>query len=156
MPKLDRNPEACVYHEPDTRADGGMRTIRLSPRGVRIDRALGGVKMRLAVPIEAYRGVALVREDKLQRRFYRLTLDHADADLSITLSRATDLAALIEPWSNWARFFAKPTLLDTKIGSDPEKRPRRPMRRRVQARARAARPAAHKAFASGSELFSRE
>ncbi len=84
MPKLDRNPEACAYHEPDQRADGGTRTIRLSARGIRIDRALGGVKMRLAVPIEAYRGVVLTREDKLQRRFYRLTLDHSDADLSIT------------------------------------------------------------------------
>ncbi len=70
MPKLDRNPEACAYHEPDQRADGGTRTIRLSARGIRIDRALGGVKMRLAVPIEAYRGVVLTREDKLQRRFY--------------------------------------------------------------------------------------
>jgi hypothetical protein len=156
MPKLDRNPEACPYHEPDLRADGGMRTIRLSPRGVRIDRALGGVKMRLAVPIEAYRGVALVRDDKLQRRFYRLTLDHADADLSITLSRATDITALIEPWSDWARFFAKPALLDAKIGTEPEKRLRRPMRRRSRARGRGTRQTAHKVFTAERELFSRE
>lgn len=156
MPKLDRNPEGYAYHEADQRADGGTRTIRLSPRGVRIDRALGGVKMRLAVPIEAYRGVALVRDDKLQRRFYRLTLDHADADLSITLSRATDIAALIEPWSDWARFFAKPTLLDAKIGTEPEKRLRRPMRRRARVRGRSTRPTAHKVFSAERELFSRE
>ncbi len=156
MPKLDRNPEACDYFEPDQRADGGTRTIRMSPRGIRIDRALGGVKMRLAVPIEAYRGVILTREDKLQRRFYRLTLDHADADLSITLSRATDIAALIEPWSDWARFFAKPALLDSKIGADPEVRLRRPMRRRSRVRGRATRPTALKIFSTEGEMFSRE
>ncbi len=156
MPKLDRNPEACAYHEPDLRADGGTRTVRLSPRSIRIDRALGGVKMRLAVPIEAYRGVVLAREDKLQRRFYRLTLDHADADLSITLSRATDIAALIEPWSGWARFFAKPALLDAKIGTDPEVRLRRPMRRRSRVRGRGTRQTALKVFSSEVELFSRE
>src|SRR5579862_1438914 len=104
MPKLDRNPEILAYHEPDRRADGGVRTIRLSPRGVRIDRALSGMKMQLAVPIDSYRGVVLAREDRLQQCFYRLTLDHADADLSITLSRAKDVAALVDQWSNWARF----------------------------------------------------
>ncbi len=156
MPKLDRNPEASAYLEPDQRADGGTRTIRLSTRGIRIDRALGGVKMRLAVPIEAYRGVVLTREDKLQRRFYRLTLDHSDADLSITLSRATDIAALIGPWSDWARFFAKPALLDAKIGADPEIRLRGPMRRRSRVRGRATRPTALKVFTAEVELFSRE
>ena len=63
MPKLDRNPESVAYCERDRRADGGTRTVRLNPRGVRIERALAGVKMRLAIPIEAYRGVVLSRED---------------------------------------------------------------------------------------------
>ncbi len=124
MPKLDRDPEACAYREPDRRADGGTRIVRLSPRGVRIERALGGVKMRLAVPIEAYRGVVLGGDDRLERRFYRLTLDHADADLSVTLSRATDISVLVDEWANWARFFAMPALLDEKIGAEPEKRRR--------------------------------
>ena len=142
MPTLNRDPEAVAYHEPDRRADGGLRIVRLSRRAIRIDRALGGVKMRLAVPIEAYRGVALIREDWLERRFYRVALVHRDDDLSVTLSRANDVAALIDQWSNWARFFAKPALLDAKIGAEPGKRLRHfrvKRRTRIRPRSRAAR-----------------
>ena len=64
MPKLDRNPDGVAYYERDQRADGGTRTVRLNPRGVRIERALAGVKMRLAIPIQAYRGVVLSREEQ--------------------------------------------------------------------------------------------
>ena len=165
MPKLDRNPEALAYHEPDERADGGMRIVRLSPRGIRIDRALRGVKMRLAVPIEAYRGVVLAREDRLERRFYRLSLDHADADLSVTLSRAVDISTLIDQWSNWARFFAKPALLDEAIGAEPETHGIRRLRRsarvkrrtRSRPRSRAGRLAGPaKIFGPGRELISRQ
>ena len=148
MPKLDRNPEALAYHESDRRADGGVRIVRLSPRGVRIERALGGVKMRLVVPIEAYRGVMLAREDRLERRFYRLTLDHADAELSVTLSRAIDISVLIDQWSNWARFFARPALLDAKIGTESETRRARKLsyRRKRRLRDRAGRVGAQKLF----------
>jgi hypothetical protein len=161
MPKLDRNPETIAYREPDPRADGGTRTVRLSPRGVRIDRALSGMKMRLAVPIDAYRGVVLSREDRLQQRFYRVTLLHADEDLSITLSRATDVSALIDQWSSWARFFAKPALLDAEIGveTDKRRRTRRPGRHRTRTRPRhRARclGSATKIFFASHELFSRE
>ncbi|MDR3408414.1 MAG: DUF6101 family protein, partial [Methylovirgula sp.] len=122
MPRLDRNPESLAYCERDRRADGGTRTVRLNPQGVRIERALAGVKMRLAIPIEAYRGVVLSREDKLERQFYRLSLDHSDAELSVTLARANDIAVLVDQWSNWARFFAMPALLAENIGTPPARR----------------------------------
>jgi hypothetical protein len=137
MPQLDRTPESLVYCERDRRADGGVRTVRLDSRGVRIERALAGVKMRLAIPIEGYRGVILSREDKLERQFYRLSLAHRDADLSVTLGQANDIARLVEQWSNWARFFAMPALLDENIGTPPTGRTRhRPNRRRVLVRAK--------------------
>ncbi len=167
MPKLDRNPEGLAYCERDQRADGGTRTVRLNPRGVRIERALAGVKMRLAIPIQAYRGVVLSREDKLERQFYRLSLAHSDTDLSVTLARANDIAALVDQWSTWARFFAMPALLDETIGTPPTRRAtRRPSRRRVLIRARRPRartrnrPAglasAPKIISDERELFSRE
>ncbi len=137
MPKLDRNPDGVAYYERDQRADGGTRTVRLNPRGVRIERALAGVKMRLAIPIQAYRGVVLIREDKLERQFYRLSLAHSDADLSVTLARANDIAMLVDQWSTWARFFAMPALLDETIGTPPARRTtRRPSRRRTSLLAR--------------------
>ncbi|MDR3408950.1 MAG: DUF6101 family protein, partial [Methylovirgula sp.] len=138
-----------------------------NPQGVRIERALAGVKMRLAIPIAAYRGVVLSREDKLERQFYRLSLDHSDADLSVTLARANDIAVLVDQWSNWARFFAMPALLAENIGTPPARRAmRRPSRRRTLVRAkrprartrgRAARLAcAPKIISAERELFSRE
>jgi hypothetical protein len=166
MPRLDANPESLAYCERDRRADGGTRTVRLNPRGVRIERALAGVKMRLAIPIEAYRGVVLSREDKLERQFYRLSLDHSDADLSVTLARANDIAVLVDQWSNWARFFAMPALLAENIGTPPARRAmRRPSRRaalvrakhpRARTRGRAARLAGAKIISAERELFSRE
>lgn len=167
MPRLDRNPESLAYCERDRRADGGTRTVRLNPQGVRIERALAGVKMRLAIPIAAYRGVVLSREDKLERQFYRLSLDHSDADLSVTLARANDIAVLVDQWSNWARFFAMPALLAENIGTPPARRAmRRPSRRRTLVRTRRPRArtrsraaglaGAPKIISAERELFSRE
>ena len=41
MPQLDRTPESLVYCERDRRADGGVRTVRLDSRGVRIEARVG-------------------------------------------------------------------------------------------------------------------
>lgn len=96
MPKLncDETSASCA---PDPRTDGGFRTVWLTPRGVRIERAVTRVKMRLAIPIEAYQGILLTCQDKT-RRFYRITLIHSDPDLSVTLDQS------------WARLFSNPAL----------------------------------------------
>jgi hypothetical protein len=88
--------DVTAYRLPDLRADGGVRMVRLTPHGVRIDRTVCGIKMRVCVAIEAYRAVFLTHRD---RRFCRLTLAHHDPDLSVRLegANAEDL------WPDWIR-----------------------------------------------------
>ncbi len=89
--------DVTAYRLPDLRADCGVRTVRLTPHGVWIDRTVCGIKMRVCVAIEAYRAIFLTRR---ARRLCRLTLAHDDPDLSVRLEQtnAEDL------WRDWIRF----------------------------------------------------
>jgi hypothetical protein len=89
--------DVTAYRLPDQRADGGVRTVRLTPHAVRIDRTVCGIKMRVCVAIETYRAIFLKHRD---RRVCSLILAHDDPDLSVRLEEAyaEDL------WQGWARF----------------------------------------------------
>jgi hypothetical protein len=95
---------------PDDRADGGVRHIRMSARGVRIERQVAGIKMHLAVPIHGYEGVVLTCNDEVDRRLYKIALVHHDPDLTVELHQAPESPAVLTIWRNWADFFAKPAL----------------------------------------------
>jgi hypothetical protein len=86
--------EAEAYCLPDLRADGGVRTVRLTPRGVRIERTVAGIKMRFAIPLEVYQSIQATRDE--DRRFCRIRLAHRDPDLSVSLDQA-DASA----WQHW-------------------------------------------------------
>jgi hypothetical protein len=90
---LDSDPTA--YCLPDLRADGGVRTVRLTPNGIRIERTVCGIKMRVCVAIEAYREIFVMRD----RQFCRLTFAHDDPDLSVRL----DEAGAEDLWQGWIR-----------------------------------------------------
>ncbi|MFZ0557910.1 MAG: hypothetical protein WAN31_08935 [Methylovirgula sp.] len=94
-----RDCDVTAYRLPDRRADDGVRTVRLTPRGVRIDRTVCGIKMRVCVPIEAYQAILLTRPDQ---RSCRLTLAHADPDLSVRLEEANAEDA----WQDWSGLVA--------------------------------------------------
>lgn len=97
--------EILAYAASDPRADGGVRSVWLTPRGVRIERAVAGVKMHLSIPIEAYRAVLSTCQDG-DRPFCRIILAHKDPDLSVTLDQRADVFP--EIWQSWARFFSGP------------------------------------------------
>jgi len=92
---------------PDARADGGIRHIRMSLRGIAIERQVAGVKMHLMVPIHSYEGVVLTCDEQ---RLYRIALVHQDAELTIELHEAAESPAILTIWRSWADFFAKPAL----------------------------------------------
>lgn len=101
----------------DERADGALRSINLSRDCVRIDRRVGGVAMRVAVPVRAYRGVALtLGADAAGGLTYRLHLLHADRDLSVTLASAKDDLEIVADWRLWSRFFRLPALVERRPG----------------------------------------
>lgn len=101
----------------DRRADGNVRSVSLSRETVRIDRSLKGIAMRLTVPVQAYRGVALtLRPDQDGTPCYRLHLLHRDRDLSVDLDAAHDEADIVADWRLWSRFFGLPALVERELG----------------------------------------
>lgn len=103
---------SLITSAPDARADGGVRHIRLSEDSIRIERQVGGVKMRLAVPLEGYRGVVLKSEMTRERRFCRIALEHTDPELTVELYQAQESPAALAIWLDWADYFAKPALCE--------------------------------------------
>ncbi len=107
---LSRSSQSFAASAPDARADGGIRHIRMSSRGIRIERQVAGVKMHLAVPIHGYEGVVLTFEEDGDQRLCRIALVHRDPEFTVELHRSPDSPSVLAIWRNWADFFAKPAL----------------------------------------------
>jgi len=164
MPNLHCDIETLAHCVPDLRADGGIRTVWLTLRGVRIERSVSGVKMRLSIPIEAYQGVLLTCQDNIERPLCRIILAHSDPDLSVNLHQGADTAAILQIWQGWARFLSRPALCaGASVLRNAAARPRRrgmslaKRRPRILLRRRPARLAApSKVLRGARELFSWE
>lgn len=105
-----RNEEA-LFVQRDWRADGGARRVRVTRRGVLIARRFGGVDMKIAVPVPAYRGVLLdVSAGEAGAPCYRLLLAHRDRDLDVVLAETEDSAAAMADWKYWAAWLDLPRL----------------------------------------------
>lgn len=116
-------PPAGIVFAPaiDRRADGQQRMVSLSRDIVRIDRRIEGIAMRVAVPVSAYRGVALsLTGDRAGALHYELHLLHRDQDLSVMLDCAGDDADILADWRLWSRFFRLPALVERRAGQVEE------------------------------------
>lgn len=103
--------------ERDARADGGQREIHCSMHVIAIRRQIQGIAMKLDIPARAYRGVSLsIIPDRNERPVYRISLQHADADLAIVLFEAIDDHDVVAVWKSWAQYFALPKLLERRPG----------------------------------------
>ena len=99
----------------DPRADGGQRQISIAADAIAIDRRVAGVRMRLALPIHAFRGVSLAVVENARGPFYRVALEHRDPDLTVMLAEARSESEIAPEWKAWAQFFQLPRLT---LGSD--------------------------------------
>lgn len=100
-----------LFVQRDRRADGGNRQIRLTREDVMISRRFGGIAMMIAVPVAAYRGVALdVRAGASGGASYRLSLTHSDPDLDVVLAETQDGGAIAIDWKYWANYLDLPRL----------------------------------------------
>jgi hypothetical protein len=109
------NRRSCAA--PDARADDGRRRILIDQRYIRIDRSVAGVKMRLAIPVEGYRGVLLASEEVAGQHVYRVSLAHRDTEFSVDLLLSPDQVNGLSAWQSWARYFSLPAILDE---ADPD------------------------------------
>ena len=83
----------------DPRADGASRTVHLSATAVTIERAFQGVRMRLGVPVSAYRD--LVMSLRASSGQATLKLRHSDSDLDVVIGSgdAIEVAKAARAWS---------------------------------------------------------
>jgi hypothetical protein len=115
----------------DTRADGGQRDVHFARDRVTIRRQLRGIRMQIAVPMVAYRGVVLsLFHTPKGEACYRVTLRHADPDLSVVLTEAYDEAAVMSEWRAWAQQLAQAPLLEREEGQLEDSREPLPAPRR--------------------------
>jgi hypothetical protein len=117
MSLFDSASQSFATSAPDSRADGGIRTIRFSPRGVRIERQVAGIKMYLAVPICAYEAVVLTCEDRADQRYCTVSLVHHDPEMTVVLHEAPEAPEVLTIWRSWAHFFARPALCGEALGT---------------------------------------
>jgi hypothetical protein len=90
----------------DPRSDDGRRLVVIARQCIAIERILHGAKLHVAVPIEAFSGIALTGEPADDGgRFYRLRLMHRDPDLCIDLEAGPDQGQVAAAWRNWSAFF---------------------------------------------------
>jgi hypothetical protein len=102
----------------DSRADGGQRDVTLTSHRVTIRRQVAGMGMKIDVPTRAYRGVVLSLEESARGRLhYRVTLRHADPDLSVILTEAFDESEILKDWRDWASFLTQSPLVERDTGA---------------------------------------
>ena len=90
---------SVTRHAADPRADGGRRIVRVGATAVTIERSLEGVRMRVGVPVAAYRGLFIAVQAPSGRA--TLSLRHDDGELDVVLGsgEAAEVARSARAWS---------------------------------------------------------
>ena len=102
----------------DAAADEGLRVVDLNRERVILRRALSAMRMAVNLPVAAYRGVA-IRLDATSETppFVAVTLEHADAALSLPLFASTDTDDIVAEWQIWGRVLGLPLLIGDTDGT---------------------------------------
>jgi hypothetical protein len=109
--------QAKRLKQEDRRADGAVREVRLERRSVVISRRFQGIAMQVGVPVSAYRGIVLtLTGDTFGRPLYRLSLRHADADLSVELMQTHADDDIVAEWKYYAAYFCLPKFIERQPG----------------------------------------
>ena len=96
----------------DAAADEGLRIVDLHRERVVLRRARSGMRMAVNLPVAAYRGVALRLDATTEiPPMVRVTLEHADAALSLPLFASADNDDIVAEWQIWGRVLGLPLLI---------------------------------------------
>jgi uncharacterized protein DUF6101 len=96
----------------DAAADQGLRIVDLHRERVVLRRALSGMRMAVNLPVASYRGVAIRLDATTETPpMVRVTLEHADAALSLPLFASFDNDDIVAEWQIWGRVLGLPLLI---------------------------------------------
>jgi Family of unknown function (DUF6101) len=102
----------------DEAADEGLCIVDLHRERVVLRRALSGMRMAVNLPVAAYRGVAIRLDATTETPpFAAVTLEHADAALSLPLFASTDTDDIVAEWQTWGRVLGLPLLIGDADGT---------------------------------------
>jgi hypothetical protein len=102
----------------DGAADEGLRIVDLHRERVVLRRALAGMRMAVNLPVAAYRGVAIRLDATTETPpFVAITLEHADAALSLPLFASVDTDDIVAEWQIWGRVLGLPLFIGDTDGT---------------------------------------
>lgn len=112
--RLDPARLPVSFNSPDSAANDGERKVTLESDRVIMARRLGAVAMKIALPLNAYRGVAIRIIPGLTEEEDRVgvILSHSDPALEVPLFEADDDENVIAEWRLWANTLGLPLLME--------------------------------------------
>ncbi len=91
---------SVTRHAADPRADGGSRLVRVGATAVTIERSLEGVRMRVGVPVAAYRGLFIAVQAPGGRATLSLRHDDGELDVVLGTGEPEEVARSARAWSH--------------------------------------------------------
>ena len=110
--RLDPHRLPVRYTAADERADGHARVVEIDREQVLLHRSVNGVRMRLRIPIEVFRGVAVRVLDWDSSDVVAITLEHPDPALTVTLHSDTSFENSAAEWQSWGSVLGLPLLIE--------------------------------------------
>jgi hypothetical protein len=117
--RLDPFSLPLQYAAEDDGADGKIRQIELDRERVVLRRAVCGIPMKVGVPVQAFRGIAmrLLAPQGDEPAAMAVMLEHDDGGLSVPLYVATEGDEALAMWKSWGRVLGLPLLVADTDGS---------------------------------------
>lgn len=106
------------FAAPDAAADGGERRVTLESGRVVVDRTVGSIAMRIAVPLQQFSGVVvrLAPADKAEADRVEVLLAHRDRALDVPLANTAHDGDGLAEWKSWSRALKLPLLIEALDG----------------------------------------
>lgn len=116
--RLDPKALPVRFTAPDAVADGGERRVTLESARVLVDRTIGSISMRIALPLSTFSGVAmrLAPGEKPEADRVEVVLAHRDRALDVPLATEPHDGDGLAEWRSWGRALALPLLIEEPCG----------------------------------------
>ena len=117
--RLDPYALPVRYAARDSGADGQVRDIELDRDRVVLRRAVRGIRMKVGVPVNDFRGISMrtLPPEGGEPAAVAIMLEHRDNGLTVPLFVATEGDDAVAQWKCWGRVLGVPLLVDEGDGA---------------------------------------